>query len=40
MLWSATSDTPEMRTIEAVRNDIAGHVVHELVQYIIVKSGR
>lgn len=40
MIWSATSNTPEMNTIEAVRDDIADLVVHELVRQTIIKSGR
>ncbi len=40
MIWSATSNTSEMSTIEAVRNEIARLVVHELVRHAIVRSGQ
>lgn len=40
LIWSATSNTPEMRTIEAVRDNIGDLVVHELLRRAVVKAGR
>ncbi len=40
MIWSATSNTPEMRTVEAVRNDIAGLVVDELARLAVINTRR
>ena len=40
LIWSATINTPEMRTLEAVRDNIADLVLHELVQQAVIKSGR
>lgn len=40
MIWSATSNTRVMRTLEAVRDNIADLVVHELLRHAIIKSGR
>lgn len=39
LIWSATSNTPAMRTLEAVRDNIAGLVVPELTRLHIIKSG-
>ena len=40
MIWRGTSNTPQMRTFEAVRDNIADLVVHELLRQSIIKSGR
>ena len=37
MIWSATSNTPDMGTTEVVRNDIAGLVIPELALLAIIK---
>ena len=38
IIWGATSNTPELNSVEAVQNDIADLVIHELLQYAIIKS--
>ena len=40
MIWSATSNTPEMRTLDAVRNAVAELVVPELARLGIINSRR
>jgi hypothetical protein len=40
IIWRATSNTPEMRTLEDVRDNIADLVVDELVRRAIIKSER
>ncbi len=40
LIWSATSNTPELRTLEAVRDNVADLVLHELVRQAVIKSGR
>ena len=40
MIWSATSNTPEMNTLDAVRNAVAELVVPELARLGIVNSRR
>ncbi len=40
MIWSATSNSPEMNTVEAIQSDIADLVVDELVHNAIIKSGK
>ncbi len=40
IIWSATSNTPEMRTLDAVRNAVAELVVPELARLGIVNSRR
>jgi len=37
---TTASANPETKTIELVRNDIGGHIVHKLFRFFIVKSGR
>lgn len=40
MIWSAISNTPEMNTSEALRDDVAGIVIPEMARLAIIKSGR
>ncbi len=40
MIWSAISNTSQMNTIEAMRNDIAGLVIPELVRLEIIRPGK
>lgn len=40
IIWSAEGNTPELGTVEAVRNDIAGLVVPELARLEIINSKR
>jgi hypothetical protein len=40
MIWNATSNTPEMRTLDAVRNAVAELVVPELARVGIINSRR
>ncbi len=38
MIWSATSNSPERNSVEAVQNDITDLVMPELTRYAIIKS--
>jgi hypothetical protein len=40
MIWSATSNTPELNTAEAVQKDIADLVIPELVSSAIIKTSK
>jgi len=40
MIWSATSNTPELKSAEAVQNDIANLVIPELVRNAIIKTSK
>jgi len=40
MIWSATSNSPERNSVEAVQNDIADLVIPELARNAIIKSGK
>lgn len=40
MIWSATSNTPELNTAKAVQKDIANLVIPELVRKAIIKTNK
>jgi hypothetical protein len=40
MIWGATSDTPELNTVEDVQSDVAALVIEELVQDNIIKPAK
>jgi hypothetical protein len=40
LIWAATSNTPETNSVQDVQKDIAGLVIHELMQNAVIRSAK